>query len=109
MLHIYIYADYTKLYQKNNRKRDGVFLKVVRVIFRAFSNFIKFILIKSIKFYRVYLSPLKRHTHCRFIPTCSQYALEAIEKYGPFKGAYLALKRILRCNPFSKGGCDPVP
>ena len=46
---------------------------------------------------------------CRFYPTCSQYALEAIQKYGAFKGFFLALWRILRCNPFCKGGYDPVP
>lgn len=46
---------------------------------------------------------------CRFIPTCSQYALEAIEKYGAIKGGILALRRILRCNPLCKGGYDPVP
>ena len=90
------------------KRRDGVTLKVVSDIFRAISKLLKKFLICGIKFYRKYLSPLKRHTHCRFIPTCSQYALEAIEKYGPFKGTFLALKRILRCNPFSKGGCDPV-
>lgn len=84
-------------------------MKVVRVIFRTFSNILKYLLIKGIVFYRRYLSHLKTTTHCRYIPTCSQYAIGAIEKYGPFKGAYLALKRILRCNPFSKGGCDPVP
>ena len=84
-------------------------MKVVRVIFRTFNNILKWIFIKGIKFYRRYLSGLKRNNHCRYIPTCSQYALEAIEKYGPFKGAYLALKRIIRCNPFSKGGIDPVP
>lgn len=92
-----------------NNRRDGVTLKVVRVIFRTFSNILKFILLKGISFYRKYLSGLKKTTHCRFIPTCSQYAVEAIEKYGPFKGTYLAIKRILRCNPFSKGGIDPVP
>ncbi len=92
-----------------NSRRDGVALKVVRVIFRTLRNGLKKFLIFGIKFYRIYLSPLKRTCHCRYIPTCSQYALEAIEKYGPFKGTYLALKRILRCNPFSKGGCDPVP
>ena len=91
------------------KRRDGVTLKVVSDIFRAISKLLKKFLICGIKFYIKYLSPLKRHTHCRFIPTCSQYALEAIEKYGPFKGTFLALKRILRCNPFSKGGCDPVP
>lgn len=61
-----------------------------------------------IKLYRKYLSPLKT-TKCPYIPTCSQYGLEAIEKYGAFKGGLLALWRIIRCNPFSKGGYDPVP
>ncbi len=62
-----------------------------------------------VKFYRKYLSGLKGNTHCRYIPTCSQYALEALEKYGAWKGSLLAIWRILRCNPFSKGGFDPVP
>jgi len=61
-----------------------------------------------VRFYRVAISPMHRPC-CRFIPTCSQYALEAIEKYGAFKGGYLALRRILRCNPLCKGGYDPVP
>ena len=68
----------------------------------------KRILIYFIKFYRKYISPMKR-TKCPYIPTCSEYGLEAIEKYGPIKGSLLALWRILRCNPFSKGGYDPVP
>lgn len=46
---------------------------------------------------------------CRFVPSCSHYGYEAIEKYGFFKGGWMSLKRILRCNPFSKGGYDPVP
>jgi len=62
-----------------------------------------------IRFYRKYLSGLKRAPTCRFIPTCSEYALEAVQKYGAVKGSYLAAKRILRCHPFSKGGYDPVP
>ena len=67
-------------------------------------------MISMIRFYQRYLSPLKRNTHCIFIPTCSQYAIEAIEKYGPLKGGWLAAKRILRCNPFNRnGGYDPVP
>lgn len=70
---------------------------------------LKKILIKCIRFYRKYLSGLKRNTHCRYIPTCSGYAIEAIERYGPFKGVYLACKRILKCNPLFKGGFDPVP
>lgn len=61
-----------------------------------------------IKFYRLFLSPLKPAT-CRFYPTCSAYALEAVQKYGPFKGSYLAIRRILKCHPFHPGGYDPVP
>ena len=68
----------------------------------------KKILIALVRFYQKYLSGLK-HTHCRYIPTCSQYAVEALEKYGALKGSFLAIWRILRCNPFSKGGFDPVP
>ena len=62
-----------------------------------------------IRFYRKHLSGLKRNPTCIYVPTCSQYALEAVEKYGAFKGGLLALWRIIRCNPFSKGGYDPVP
>lgn len=65
-------------------------------------------LIACIRFYQKYLSPLKG-TKCPYIPSCSQYAVEAIEKHGVIKGGILALWRILRCNPFSKGGIDPVP
>ena len=70
---------------------------------------VKRFLIAAIRFYQVCLSPLKMRCHCRFYPTCSQYAIEAIEKYGPWKGSLLAVWRILRCNPFSEGGYDPVP
>ncbi len=69
----------------------------------------KRILIGMIRFYRKYLSGLKRYSTCKYYPTCSQYGLEAIEKYGALKGGLLAAWRILRCNPFSKGGYDPVP
>ena len=61
-----------------------------------------------IRFYRGTISPT-RPPCCRFLPTCSQYALEALEKYGALKGGWLAFCRILRCNPFHKGGYDPVP
>lgn len=61
-----------------------------------------------IRFYRRGISPLKPPV-CRFQPTCSQYGLEAIEKYGAGRGSWLLVKRILRCQPFSKGGYDPVP
>lgn len=64
--------------------------------------------ISAIRFYQREISPLSP-PRCRYIPTCSQYALEAVEKYGAIKGTFLATKRILRCNPFHKGGYDPVP
>lgn len=67
----------------------------------------KHIMIKLIKFYK--LLPGTFHNQCRFIPTCSDYALEAIESYGALKGGYLSFKRIMRCNPFGKFGYDPVP
>lgn len=66
------------------------------------------IIVQSIKGYQQYISPLSG-PHCRFVPTCSQYAIEAVEKYGAAKGGFLACKRILRCHPFSQGGFDPVP
>ncbi len=62
----------------------------------------------AIRFYQRQISPLSP-PRCRYIPTCSEYALEAVEKYGAVKGSWLAAKRILRCNPFHKGGYDPVP
>lgn len=70
---------------------------------------IKKLLIYLIRFYQKYLSPLKWRTHCVYIPTCSEYAIQALRKHGLIKGSALAIWRILRCNPFSKGGYDPVP
>ena len=69
----------------------------------------KRLFIYCIKFYRKYLSCLKGHPTCKYYPTCSQYAIDALEIHGLFKGSLLAIWRILRCNPFSKGGYDPVP
>ena len=68
----------------------------------------KRIFIALVRFYRAYISPMHGPC-CRYIPTCSQYALEALEKYGALKGGWLAFRRILRCNPLHKGGYDPVP
>ncbi len=67
------------------------------------------LLIGLIRFYQKYLSPLKRTGTCKYLPTCSEYALQAISKHGAFKGSILAVWRVLRCNPFSRGGVDPVP
>ncbi len=68
----------------------------------------KFLLLSLVKFYRGFISPLLPPS-CRYVPTCSEYALIAIEKYGAIKGGWLSLKRILRCHPFHEGGYDPVP
>lgn len=65
-------------------------------------------LIAAIRFYQKGISPLKPPV-CRFHPTCSQYALEAVERYGAARGAWLAFRRLLRCQPFCRGGYDPVP
>ena len=68
----------------------------------------KWVLIGLIKIYRKFISRCIG-PHCIYTPTCSQYAMEAIRKYGAIKGTYLACRRILRCHPFAKGGYDPVP
>ena len=69
----------------------------------------KILLIKLIEFYRKFISPLIIIPCCRFTPTCSEYAIEAITIHGAIKGSFLSLKRILRCHPLCKGGYDPVP
>lgn len=68
----------------------------------------KKLLIYILRLYQKYISPLKGKSSCRFYPTCSQYAVEAITKYGALKGGAMAVWRILRCNPFGKGGYDPI-
>ena len=65
-------------------------------------------MVGSIRLYQKYISPYKGYK-CPYYPSCSQYGIEAIEKHGTLKGGLLALWRILRCNPFSHGGYDPVP
>ena len=71
-------------------------------------KFLNFIFIVPIKLYQILLSPLLGQS-CRYHPTCSQYAVEAIEKYGPIKGMWLGIKRIARCHPWGGSGHDPVP
>ena len=70
----------------------------------------KKIFIYIINLYKKYISPIfhKLGFDCKFYPTCSEYTKQAIEKYGVIKGCYLGIKRILKCNPFSKGGYDPL-
>ena len=69
---------------------------------------VKAIMIKGIRGYQKYISPYKG-TKCPYFPSCSAYGLEAVQKYGALKGGLMAIWRILRCNPFSHGGYDPVP
>ncbi|WP_300379697.1 membrane protein insertion efficiency factor YidD [Clostridium sp.] len=68
---------------------------------------LKKVILKSIQLYRKYISPMTP-PKCIYTPTCSQYAIDAITKYGALKGGFLAIRRILRCHPFRKGGYDPV-
>ncbi len=83
-------------------------MKPIKKIREVISKVSKVILKGLIKFYKYTISP---HTlrSCRYIPSCSDYSIEAIEKYGPIKGSYLAIKRILSCHPWGKDGYDPVP
>jgi putative membrane protein insertion efficiency factor len=75
---------------------------------RVVKRIVAFPLILLVRFYQVCISPLKPPS-CRFTPTCSQYAIEALRKYGPIKGLYLTVRRLLRCHPWGGSGYDPVP
>ena len=66
------------------------------------------ILVLPIKIYQKIISPFLGHS-CRFLPTCSEYSIIALEKHGILRGTFLSLKRLLKCNPFGSSGCDPVP
>ena len=70
-------------------------------------NILTYILIKLIKSYKYILSPLLGHS-CRYLPTCSEYSIEALKQFGLIKGAFMSIKRILSCHPWGKGGFDPV-
>jgi uncharacterized protein len=71
-------------------------------------NILTGFLMLLVKFYQYVISPLIPAS-CRYTPTCSEYSMQALKKYGPFKGLWLSLKRILRCNPWGGSGYDPVP
>jgi len=75
---------------------------------KAIKNILTWILLLPVYFYRMFISPLTPPS-CRYMPTCSQYAIEALKTHGPFYGAYLTTKRILSCNPWGGSGFDPVP
>ncbi|MDP4278129.1 MAG: membrane protein insertion efficiency factor YidD [Bacteroidota bacterium] len=75
---------------------------------RLLKKAVELIFVGLIRFYQLAISPMT-HASCRYTPTCSQYAVEAIRKYGPIKGGWLAIKRIARCHPWGGHGYDPVP
>lgn len=83
---------------------DNILRKTGRAVASALSR----LLILPIRFYQLCISPMLPAA-CRFTPTCSQYAIEALRKHGPIRGLYLAVRRILRCNPWGGSGYDPVP
>ncbi|MFT5647268.1 MAG: putative membrane protein insertion efficiency factor [Aureispira sp.] len=83
-------------------------MKIILAILNFPFKLMGLLFIGVIRFYQLTISPILPAS-CRYTPTCSQYSLEAIKKYGPFKGGYLAFRRILRCNPWGGHGHDPVP
>jgi len=83
-------------------------MEVVRLIISITSTLMSGIAVFVIKLYRIFISPLLPQA-CRFYPTCSTYSIEALKKHGLLRGGYLSVKRVLSCNPFGKGGFDPVP
>lgn len=76
-------------------------------ILKEINRYLSKLLIYLVRFYQKFISPLKGPT-CRFYPTCSQYSIEAIRKYGALKGIYLTIRRLLKCHPFHSGGYDPL-
>lgn len=80
----------------------------MKKLWRIITKILEWVLLIPIFFYRKSISPMFPPC-CRFTPTCSQYAVEAIKKHGPFYGLYLAIRRIIRCNPWGGSGYDPVP
>ncbi|CAA6820821.1 MAG: Protein YidD [uncultured Aureispira sp.] len=83
-------------------------MKIILAILHFPFKLIGLLFMGIIRLYQLTISPILPAS-CRYTPTCSQYSIEAIKKYGPFKGGYLAFRRILRCNPWGGHGHDPVP
>ncbi|MFA6727052.1 MAG: membrane protein insertion efficiency factor YidD [Prevotella sp.] len=80
----------------------------MKMLFHLILRLMTWVLVLPVLFYQRFISPLTPPS-CRFTPTCSEYTRQALLKYGPFKGLYLSIRRILRCNPWGGSGYDPVP
>ena len=89
--------------------RDRAFPECVRRVFSCAVMFLRHVWLVPVRLYRRFLSPLKPASSCRFTPTCSRYAVDAVMEWGIIAGTLLSVWRIMRCNPFSAGGYDPVP
>ena len=85
-------------------EKNSLSLYILNLLARSLEMF----LLGAIKFYRSWISPCLG-PRCRFIPSCSEYGIEAISKHGPWKGGWLTIRRLSRCHPFTPCGCDPVP
>ncbi|WP_462319180.1 membrane protein insertion efficiency factor YidD [Marinilabilia sp.] len=83
-------------------------MSLLRKIYEGFKRVLVFLLIIPVRFYQWVISPMIGPS-CRYTPTCSVYSVQALKKHGPFKGLWLATKRILSCNPWGGSGYDPVP
>lgn len=105
--HYPLSLTFYQIFSKINRNGYEFNIKRKYKFERLFST-MRWLFISLIRFYQKFISPLKPPT-CRFYPTCSHYGLEAVQRYGPIKGGYLTIVRILKCHPFHPGGFDPVP
>ncbi|WP_430816694.1 membrane protein insertion efficiency factor YidD [Carboxylicivirga sp. RSCT41] len=88
--------------------KDNLLIRFIKQLILLLRNGIVTILLVPVKLYQWFISPVLGAS-CRYTPTCSQYTIEALKKHGPIKGLYLAIKRILSCNPWGGHGHDPVP
>lgn len=103
----WIYASFGSVW-KYRQVIAQLFSSIYASLGKGLKRVLSFVLLLPIYFYRLCISPLTPPS-CRFTPTCSAYAIEAIKKHGPFKGLYLTVRRILRCHPWGGSGYDPVP
>lgn len=112
-----INKGYNIVFISRVKAKDAAYIQIENAMMSLFKKaqlliiegwIMRYIFMYIIKLYQKFISPMKPPS-CRFYPTCSQYAVESLSKYGVFKGGYLAFKRLMRCHPFHPGGYDPVP